>query len=171
MFYFIFTHNFYRCRPWNESICQKVAQRCWIMFDLGLQCTICTIPNDDFCAITEITNIPFTLWSLNSDQVKYLLIWETIWLKKVIQLIMNVWFSFSPDPNSITNSSDGFTNFVTKVLLFTVRYTKRQITALTFFCHYKNNNENHREWQNSLILKVKKWIQRSDSIQIWSRRT
>ena len=28
-------------------------------------------------------------------------------------------------------------------VLFTVRYTKRQITALTFFCHYKN----------------KKWIQ------------
>ena len=39
----------------------------------------------------------------------------------------------------------------TKVL-FTVRYTNRQITALTFFCHYKNR----RERQNSLILKVKK---------------
>ena len=72
MFYFIFTHNFYRCRPWNESICQKVAQGCWIVFDLGLQCTICTIPNDDFCAITDITNIPITLWSLNSDQVKFI---------------------------------------------------------------------------------------------------
>ena len=28
---------------------------------------------------------------------------------------------------------------------FTVRYTNRQITALTFFCHYKNNNKNRRE--------------------------
>ena len=39
----------------------------------------------------------------------------------------------------------------TKVL-FTVCYTNRQITALTFFSHYKNR----RERQNSLILKVKK---------------
>ena len=35
-----------------------------------------------------------------------------------------------------------------------------------FFCHYKNNNKNRRERQNSLILKVKKRMQRSDSIQI-----
>ena len=40
----------------------------------------------------------------------------------------------------------------TKVL-FTVRYANRQITALTFFCHYKNNNKNCRERQKSLILK------------------
>ena len=48
-------------------------------------------------------------------------------------------------------------------VLFTVRYTNRQITALTFFCHYKNNNKNHREIgllslskrQNSLNLKDK----------------
>ena len=70
-------------------------------------------------------------------------------------------------------------NFYIKVL-FTVCYTKRQITALTFFlpltnnwphffCRYKNNNKNCWERQNSLILKVKEWIQRSDSIQIWSR--
>ena len=46
----------------------------------------------------------------------------------------------------------------------------RQITVLTFFCHYKNNNKNRREMgllslsnlkfaskrQNSLILDVKK---------------
>ena len=36
-------------------------------------------------------------------------------------------------------------------VLFTIRYTKRQITALTFFCHYKNNNKNLPERQNSLI--------------------
>ena len=64
-------------------------------------------------------------------------------------------------------------------VLFTVRYTKRQLTALTFlpltnncprfFCHYRNNNKSCQEMQNSLILKVKEWIQGSDSIQIWSR--
>ena len=52
------------------------------------------------------------------------------------------------------------------LILFTVRYTKRQIPALTSFCHYKNNNKNRRDRQNSLILKVKKYIQRLDNIQI-----
>ena len=37
-----------------------------------------------------------------------------------------------------------YSSACTKVL-FTVRYSKRQITALTFVCHYKNNNKNHRE--------------------------
>ena len=30
-------------------------------------------------------------------------------------------------------------------VFFTVHYTNRQITALIFFCHYKNNNKNRRE--------------------------
>ena len=51
-----------------------------------------------------------------------------------------------------------------------------------FFCHYKNNKKIAGKWdswvcqilkfvskrQNSMILKVKKWTQRSNSIQIWS---
>ena len=50
-------------------------------------------------------------------------------------------------------------------VLFTVRYTDKQITALIFFCHYKNNDKSPR--QNYLILKVEKWIQRSDSNKRW----
>ena len=68
-------------------------------------------------------------------------------------------------------------------VLFTVRYTNRQITALTFFAITKTITKIDGKWdcwvcqilkfaskrQNSLILKVRKWIQKSDSIQIWSR--
>ena len=57
------------------------------------------------------------------------------------------------------------------------------ITALIFFAITKTITKIAGKWdcwvcqilkfaskrQNSLILKVKKWIQRSDSIQIWSR--
>ena len=30
-------------------------------------------------------------------------------------------------------------------VFFTVRYTNRQITALIYFCHYKNNKKNLQE--------------------------
>ena len=53
-------------------------------------------------------------------------------------------------------------------VLCTVCYTNRQITALTFFAINKKTNKNCQKKQNSLILNAKKWIQRPDSIQIWS---